>query len=438
MSCERRIVSAFKTCQLKTQTLDTPKLDVLEMDAETLEVENLRTTNPLTTPDGENLSLFQIEDDSGNSVPVRQDTDLIFTSQSLGIDVSAGSSGVEVEFQGTGAQGLDYKGTWDATANNPFLQSSVGNQGDYYVVSEPGSTDLNGITDWEKGDWATFNGTIWEKIDNTQSLVTLATEAKADRVTLTATNSSGAGTPDDILLAGAGVAGLFGEDIKGVMTATSTPGSLTIQVDHGSLLGPSTTLPLATETTAGMFGQSLATQIAVSAFTDEVRFTPNQGGIMTGFAANLPLRTQFDSGMAQPPVFFSAIGESSTLLIPIAPLTVDVDNYGSIVEAGGFVVSGRDIRVPRIGTYYISMQFTCSYGSPGSIFSRIYVTNSALAAPGRQHGLPNDWRTATIEATVSILVPAVEVISCRLTGTAGIVLDGNPQNKVQIFIRRLD
>jgi len=63
---------------------------------------------------------------------------------------------------------LTYQGTWDASANSPTLTSSVGTLNNYYVVSTAGSTNLNGITDWAIGDWAIFNGTVWQKIDNSE------------------------------------------------------------------------------------------------------------------------------------------------------------------------------------------------------------------------------------------------------------------------------
>lgn len=64
--------------------------------------------------------------------------------------------------------GLTYKGTWNALTNNPILVSSVGTAGDYYIVSVAGNTNLNGITDWQIGDWAIFEGTTnqWQKVDN--------------------------------------------------------------------------------------------------------------------------------------------------------------------------------------------------------------------------------------------------------------------------------
>jgi len=65
---------------------------------------------------------------------------------------------------------LVYKGTWDAASNTPTLTSGVGNKGDYYYVSVAGSTNLDGITDWKVGDFAVFNGTTWQKIDNTDAV----------------------------------------------------------------------------------------------------------------------------------------------------------------------------------------------------------------------------------------------------------------------------
>ena len=60
---------------------------------------------------------------------------------------------------------LNYKGTWDAATNTPTLASGVGTQGDYYVVSVAGATDLDGITNWGVGDWAAFNGSVWQRVE---------------------------------------------------------------------------------------------------------------------------------------------------------------------------------------------------------------------------------------------------------------------------------
>ena len=68
---------------------------------------------------------------------------------------------------------LNYQGTWNATTNTPTLVSSTGTKGYYYVVSVAGTTNLNGITDWQIGDWAVFNGSVWQKVDNTDAVTSV-------------------------------------------------------------------------------------------------------------------------------------------------------------------------------------------------------------------------------------------------------------------------
>jgi hypothetical protein len=81
---------------------------------------------------------------------------------------------------------LSYQGTWDAATNTPTLTSSVGTKGYYYVVNVAGNTNLNGITDWLVGDWAVFNGSIWQKVDNTETVTSVNGQTGA--VVLTTTN----------------------------------------------------------------------------------------------------------------------------------------------------------------------------------------------------------------------------------------------------------
>jgi hypothetical protein len=83
----------------------------------------------------------------------------VLTVNAKGVVTSAST----VSFTG----GLSFQGGWNASTNTPTLTSSTGVNGYYYIVSTAGSTNLNGITDWQIGDWAIFNGTVWQKIDQT-------------------------------------------------------------------------------------------------------------------------------------------------------------------------------------------------------------------------------------------------------------------------------
>jgi hypothetical protein len=87
---------------------------------------------------------------------------------------------------------VNYEGTWNASTNTPTLVSSVGTKGDYYVVSVTGSTNLNGITTWTQGDWAIFNGSAWEKVDNTDLVTSVA--GRTGAITLTTADIGGLGT----------------------------------------------------------------------------------------------------------------------------------------------------------------------------------------------------------------------------------------------------
>jgi hypothetical protein len=72
---------------------------------------------------------------------------------------------------------LNYKGTWNASTNTPTLVSSVGTKGDYYVVSVAGTTNLDGTNSWSVGDWAVFNGSIWQRVlgGTTESFASVTT-----------------------------------------------------------------------------------------------------------------------------------------------------------------------------------------------------------------------------------------------------------------------
>jgi hypothetical protein len=113
--------------------------------------------------------------------------------------------------------GSIYQSVWNASTNTPTLTSSVGTKGYYYIVNVAGSTNLNGITDWKVGDWAIYDGTAWQKVDNTDAVssvngftgaVSLTTDNISEgstnlyftntraqnAITLTTTGTSGAAT----------------------------------------------------------------------------------------------------------------------------------------------------------------------------------------------------------------------------------------------------
>jgi len=68
------------------------------------------------------------------------------------------------------ASGLVYQGIWNADTNDTYpgsLASGVGTPGHYWIVSEDGTTNLDGFNSWQIGDWAVFSSAnVWQEIDN--------------------------------------------------------------------------------------------------------------------------------------------------------------------------------------------------------------------------------------------------------------------------------
>ena len=113
---------------------------------------------------------------------------------------------------------LNYQGVWNASTNTPTLTSSVGTKGYYYVVDVAGSTNLNGITDWKIGDWAVYNGTVWQKIDNTDSVTSV--NGYTGAVVLSYTD---VGAPS---ATGIGASGTWGINVTG--TAANVTGTVAV------------------------------------------------------------------------------------------------------------------------------------------------------------------------------------------------------------------
>lgn len=135
--------------------------------------------------------------------------------------------------------GLSYQGTWNASTNTPALSSGVGTNGDYYVVSVSGSTNLDGITDWVVGDWLLFNGTAWQKLDQTNLVTSVA--GRTGAIVLSNSDVSGSaasGANSDITsLSGitGGISTVDYVDFDTAAAATGAVGRLNWNATEGTL-----------------------------------------------------------------------------------------------------------------------------------------------------------------------------------------------------------
>lgn len=88
---------------------------------------------------------------------------------------------------------VHYKGAWNASTNTPTLAIPPASttMGDYYVTSVAGTFDS---ISFDVGDWIISNGAAWQKIDNTDAVVSVA--GRIGAVTLFQADISGLTTSD--------------------------------------------------------------------------------------------------------------------------------------------------------------------------------------------------------------------------------------------------
>lgn len=81
---------------------------------------------------------------------------------------------------------VQYQGTWNASTNTPAIPAASDALGNYYKVSVAGSTNIDGEVDWKVGDWIISDGSIWSKVDNTETVTSVA--GRTGNITLTTTD----------------------------------------------------------------------------------------------------------------------------------------------------------------------------------------------------------------------------------------------------------
>lgn len=263
---------------------------------------------------------------------------------------------------------LVYKGTWDASTNTPTLVSSVGNQGDYYYVSVAGTTNLNGITDWQVGDFAVFNGSVWQKIDNTDAV--LSVNGKTGVVVLVATDVGATPNTTYVNVAGGLLTG--GGQLTGNVTITlnnipvanvtnAVPDTRTVSaaglLSGGGDLSSNVTISLTSVPVANVSGAVPNTTYVIAggnltgggALTGNVTLNNPYNGTVTSVGTGTgltggPITNTGTVSLANTAVTPAAYGSANTVA------TFTVDQQGRLTAAGNVTIAIANSAVSGLGT----------------------------------------------------------------------------------------
>ena len=126
------------------------------------------TTNAITTG---GLTLSNL----GDGVLKTNSSGLVGTyGYGLANGVATLDSGGKVPASQLPSSIMDYKGNWNAFTNTPTLVNGTGDNGDVYRCNVAGTVDFGaGAITFKVGDWAIYNGTIWEQSNNSDAVASV-------------------------------------------------------------------------------------------------------------------------------------------------------------------------------------------------------------------------------------------------------------------------
>lgn len=215
---------------------------------------------------------------------------------------------------------LEYIGVWNSDTNTPAIVSSTGSKGNYYKVSVPGVTIIDGTSDWKIGDWIVFNGATWDKIDNTESVSSVS--GRTGVITLTSSDV-GLGNVDNTTDAN-----------KPVSTAMQTALNLKATLASPALTGsPTAPTPLPSDNTTNIATTAFVqTEIGaldtgvtdVNGRTGSVSLTATD--VALGNVGNYPISTSLEATAAVVDVAYMTPKKTKEL-IETATYTVDLGTF---------------------------------------------------------------------------------------------------------------
>jgi hypothetical protein len=293
---------------------------------------------------------------------------------------------------------LSYQGTWNANTNTPTLVSSSGTKGYYYVVSVAGSTNLNGITDWQVGDWAVYNGSAWQKIDNTDAVTSV--NGYTGTVVLTNTDISGFGT---MSTQNANSVAITGGAIDGTTIGATTTST-----------GKFTTLNASTSLTTPIVQASNSGGLSLKNSAGTTQISMGGGG---GDNVSINVATNINGANAQ--IDISPTGTGHVHMKPTGTGSIEIapTNVGTIDN----MTIGATTPKAITGTTVTATTFSGSGASLTSIPNSALV-NSAITINGNSTALGGSVSVGTVTSVAATAGTGISISGSPITGSGTLTI----------------
>lgn len=267
-----------------------------------------------------------------------------------------------------------YQGAWNANTNTPALASGVGSNNNYYIVSDAGTTNLDGIALWSVGDWVIFNGatSTWEKING-------ATVESFQSITVT------------------GLTGYMYANGTGAVTASTTipTSSLSGTVSNAQLANSSITIG----STSVSLGATASTVAGLTLTAPTIN-----GGTHTGITS-LGVRSSGTGAFDVTVANSENLTAGRTLTLKLNDVNRTVNLGGDLTTAGAFTTSGAfGLTLTATALTNVTLPTT---GTLATLAGSETLTNKTIS--GASNTLSNIGNTSLTNSSITVNGSAISL-----------------------------